>query len=246
MLLIDVGNSRLKWRQSHQAGGQSEGLMAHQGSPENALLALEVDEPDSIWISSVAGLAKEMAMSKSCLARWQRTPTFARTGAQFRDLINGYTESARLGVDRWLAMIACYEQVKDLCVVADAGTALTIDVIAEDGRHQGGVIAAGLSTSASAVLGATRFPVRDSQPRTHHLLGLDTEACVRQGALLSCLGALELISSRHPGARCFIGGGDAAKLLEGLGANWEHRPNMVLDGLQMMAGDESPIPSASD
>lgn len=235
MLLLDVGNTRLKW--AVEAGGQfiEQGAVAHAGKPADALSLLEVEEPEAIAIVSVAGTVHELAMSKVCLARWQRQPRYARAQAEQLGLHNGYAEPQRLGADRWMAMLGAWSLAQGACVVADAGTALTVDVIDTDGRHLGGIIAAGLHTSEKAVLGATRFPTRDTPLQNHAGLGLDTEACVRQGAMLSCLGALDRAAAALPGARRFLAGGDAELLQPQLGAGWELRPQLVFEGLLKFA-----------
>ncbi len=235
MLLLDIGNSRIKWTALKGREITAVEYLAHQGEPAQALLSLPAEKPAAIWISSVAGPAQDTAIARTCAERWQMQPNWARSQEQFGPVRNAYAEAQRLGIDRWLAMIACFELSQGACVVADAGTALTVDVLNEQGQHQGGVIAAGLSTSESALLGATRFETRDSVRETHGRLGLDTESCVRQGAMLSCLGLLDLLASRAAGARRFIGGGDARTLLPHLKESWEYRPHMVLEGLAILA-----------
>ena len=150
-------------------------------------------------------------------------------------LRNGYAEPLRLGADRWLAMIAAWADTPADCIVVDAGTALTVDAIGADGQHRGGIIAAGLQTSEKAVLGATRFPTRQTPLTVHAGLGLDTEACVRQGAMLSALGAIDRASAQLPGARRVITGGDAQVLHPHLGGDWKLRPCLVLEGLLLVA-----------
>lgn len=230
MLLIDVGNTRLKW--AEEAGGQfiAHGALAHDGKPADALSRLKVDEPDAIHIVSVAGPAHELALDKVCLARWQQPPRYARTRPERNGLRNGYAEPQRLGADRWIAMLAAWSLARGACVVADAGTALTVDAVDASGVHRGGIIAAGLYTGEKAVLGATRFPTRDTPLENHAGLGLDTEACVRQGAMLSVLGALDRAAATLPDAKRYLTGGDAGTLLPHL-PGWEHRPLLVFEGL---------------
>ena len=231
MLLLDVGNTRLKWAHADAQGIREENAVAHEGDPAAALSVLALDRPDTIWIASVAGAGLETGIRGACLARWHVEPQFARSKAQQLGLRNAYAKPERLGVDRWLAMLAAWCEASTACVVADAGTALTIDVIDDRGEHLGGLIAAGLRTSEQAVLGSTRFPARERALPIHDGLGQDTEACVRQGAMLSCLGALEHVAAQYPQARCHLGGGDASTLLPFLSSRWQARPSMVFEGL---------------
>lgn len=235
MLLLDVGNTRIKW--AEVAGGVifNTGAVTHAGKPSDALSILGVDEPESIWISSVAGPAHDLSINKVCLARWQLAPQYARTRAEQLGLRNGYADPQRLGADRWLAMIAAWVDTRSDCIVVDAGTALTVDVVGADGLHRGGIIAAGLQTSEKAVLGATRFPTREAPLGVHAGLGLDTEACVRQGAMLSVLGAIDRAAAQLPGATRVITGGDTRTLTPYLDEGWTPRPCLVLEGLLLVA-----------
>lgn len=234
MLLIDVGNTRLKWAEESAGQFIAQGALAHEGKPADALSRIEVDEPDEIHIVSVAGPAHELALNKVCLARWQQQPRYARPQPEQLGLRNGYGLAQRLGADRWVAMLAAWSIAGGACVVADAGTALTVDVVDAKGQHLGGIIAAGLQTSEKAVLGATRFPTREQPLENHSGLGLDTEACVRQGAVLSCLGALDRAVVAQPEAQRFLTGGDAEVLLPHL-PGWQHRPMLVFEGLLTLA-----------
>ncbi|MDP1908698.1 MAG: type III pantothenate kinase [Hyphomicrobium sp.] len=231
MLLLDIGNTRLKWAHFTTGRLRSGGAVAHGGDPAAALAALELAPPESIRIASVAGTDNERAVEELCMSRWQQAPRFARAERECLGLRNGYAAPERLGVDRWIAMLAAWSTQRAACVVVDAGTALTVDVIDAQGQHLGGLIAAGLHTSELAVLGATRFPTRVQPLTTHDGLGLDTEACVRQGAMLSVLGAIDRACSRAPAAQQLITGGDAETLLPFLGTGWTLRPDLVFEGL---------------
>lgn len=73
-------------------------------------------------------------------------------------------EPEKVGVDRLLAALAAYRQVKGACIVVDAGTAVTIDAVSADGVFQGGAIFPGLDLMAlrwpMGRLGCRRFPCR--------------------------------------------------------------------------------------
>lgn len=232
-LLLDVGNTRLKWAIAENGLITLTGALVHEGKPADALAQLELDEePGAVRVVSVAGPAHDLSIQKTCVARWHDAPSFARAEAERDGLRNGYSEPKRLGADRWIAMLAAWRAAgRKAVVVADAGTALTVDVVDEEGQHLGGIIAAGLQTSEKAVLGATRFPTRDAPLADHDGLGLDTEACVRQGAMLSVLGAIDRAASVMPGAVRVLTGGDAQRLRPHLSGTWDLRPNLVLEGL---------------
>lgn len=237
-LLLDVGNSRLKWATAKAGRIGDSGAVAHDGDPAALIAGLPVEAIDAVWVAHVTGLAHEEALSAALFQRYAQRPNFARSSPRWRELRNAYAEPERLGVDRWLVMIAAWTQGQGAACIVDAGTALTIDNIDAGGLHQGGIIAAGLRTQQRAVLGHTRFATRDMTAPYSGGLGFETEACVRQGAMLACLGAIDrAAAAAGSSARRLMTGGDAALLLPYLGTGWEHRPNLVLEGLLAVAGD---------
>ena len=236
-LLIDIGNTRLKWACAGPGGLGEATALPHDGDPALVLQSLPMLHPTEVWITQVTGAAQESALADAVQRRYALQPQFARSGAEWRGLRSAYREPQRLGVDRWLAMMAAWATHRGAACVIDAGTALTADVIAADGRHLGGFIAAGLDTQQRAVLGATRFATRDVDAIGYQSgLGTDTETCVRQGALLACVGAIERAAAQAgAGAALLITGGDAARLLPHLDLRWRHEPLLVLEGLRQLA-----------
>lgn len=236
-LLIDIGNTRLKWAHGDADGLTPGGSVEHYGQPLEALLAVQPSACESVWVSHVMDRNQELSLGDALRRVTGQPAQFARSAARLLGLRNAYSEPQRLGVDRWLAMLAAWSLSNGACVVADAGTALTVDCVDASGQHLGGIIAAGLQTSQRAVLGATRFDTRDAAGSYSGGLGSDTEACVRQGAVLSCIGAIDraasVLQAEHP--RCFLTGGDAQKLLPLLPPQWTHHPELVLQGLQLLA-----------
>ena len=235
ILLLDIGNSRIKtaiWNgRSLKAGPTVE----HHGEPAQALAKLK-GKPQAVWASNVTGAKHEAELQHAASKLWQQPIHFARSTKKALGVSNSYKEPQRLGIDRWLTLLAGSPLAGGAVVVADAGTALTIDCADQNGKHLGGFIAPGLTTALNATLGNTRFPTRSLSARYTGGLGKDTEACVRQGAYLACLGAIDRGSAAAgQGARKFITGGDAKLLLPNLQGEWEHRPLLVFEGLLALA-----------
>jgi type III pantothenate kinase len=226
----------LKWAFAGDGGLQDSGCVLHHGEPARALQQLPVVTVDSVWLAHVTGPAHEASFDQALRTHYGQAPQYARSSAQWRGLRNAYREPERLGVDRWLVLMAAWHERQGAACVVDAGTALTADAIDGSGQHQGGFIAGGLETQQRAVLGATRFPVRDAAQAYQVGLGRDTESCVRQGALLACVGAVERAAQlAGADARCLLTGGDAEHLQPLLDARWQWRPQLVLEGLLALA-----------
>ncbi|WP_028080886.1 type III pantothenate kinase [Solimonas soli] len=235
-LLIDIGNTRLKWALARDGRFVDHGAVVHGGEPARVIAQLPAAAFDAVWVSHVTGAAHETALIDATRSRYGQAPRFARSTAEWHGLRNAYREPERLGVDRWLAMIAAWQAHRGAAVIANAGTALTVDVIAADGQHSGGIIAAGLAAQQRAVLGSTRFDVGAFGADEDAALGTDSQSCVRQGALLACRGAVEYVEALAPDdAIRWLTGGDAHVLAAGLHRKWRHEPQLVLDGLLVYA-----------
>lgn len=233
MILIDIGNSRLKW--SELAGTLTPPQFeAHDGDIGGAIGRLALPNTDAVWVASVLGADHDAAIAAALAAAGAPAPRFARVEQGLEGLHVAYAEPSRLGVDRWLTMLGLWRATRAPFCVASAGTALTFDAVNDAGEHLGGFIAPGLTTAQKAVDAHTRFTIRPGRAQFGTGLGQDTESCVRQGALYACAGAVERASRNLPGTK-FLTGGDAATLLPHLGKGWEWKPNAVLEGLAVLA-----------
>ena len=239
LLLLDIGNSRLKWAAAEFGVLQAAGAFDHGGDPVAAAAEISVPSAKAIWISNVTGPALGERLGAALQARFGVAPKFATVSPDYRGLRIAYDHPQRLGVDRWVALYAAWKQSGGAACVVSAGTALTFDAVDEEGQHRGGVIAPGLLTMQQAVLGATRFDSTGPAADYTDGLGKNTEACVRQGALHAAAGLIERLGSRYRGGgRCFLTGGDADTLLPHLPVGWTLAPNLVQQGLLSMALEE--------
>ena len=151
-----------------------------------------------------------------------------------------------MGVDRWLAMIAAFNRQKRACLIVDAGTALTIDLVADDGRHQGGYILAGLSMAVKALENNTGIILRNRDFSPLAGPGTSTEQAVLGGALSSAVSlifeALGRLRCMDSGSMVYLCGGDAELLAQALRSRGESgftvEPDLVLDGLEYACGTQ--------
>jgi type III pantothenate kinase len=236
MLLLDIGNSRLKWATWDGHALADSIALEHGGDPAAVIAVLPAMSPAAVWIAQVMGAPHEQNIAGAIQQRFGLAPKLAHSREQYLGFKCAYADASRLGVDRWLMLLAAWREQRGACCVVSAGTALTFDAVDAAGQHLGGFIAPGLAAMLKATLGSTRFATFDLGADYGSGLGDDTEACVRQGAFLACVGAVDrgLSAAGVSGPR-FICGGDAATLLPGLGAGWQHRRDLVLEGLLVLA-----------
>ncbi len=238
ILLLDIGNSRLKWAVARGARLSRVRAVPHHGHPARLLRALTITpRVSAVWMAHVVG-PHEHGLGLAIRRRFGVAPRIARTQKNLAGLRVAYANPARLGVDRWLAMLALWSAGQRSFCIATAGTALTFDAVDARGRHRGGLIAPGLATAWSAVRGTTRFPLRPRPSLYTRGLGTDTDACVRQGALFACTGLIER-AARASGGRRFLAGGDARALRRHLEGRWTLKENLVLEGLLSYAREHA-------
>jgi type III pantothenate kinase len=101
-----------------------------------------------------------------------------RTGMPLR-----YENPREIGPDRLVNAIAGYERVEGACVIVDFGTAVTFDVVSEDGEYLGGIIFPGVEISLEALTErAAALPKIDlGTPRV--LVGKTTVDAIRSGVV---------------------------------------------------------------
>jgi type III pantothenate kinase len=236
-LQLDVGNSSAKWRLLEQGDVLSRGRYSAADANTQRELLESTASVDQIWVSSVAGGDTEAELREMLEQRWGVTPWFARTPAATGDLRNSYADPARMGVDRWLAMLGARARCgKRVCVV-DAGSALTIDLISTTGQHEGGYIIPGPALMERALLLDTDR-VRFTDEVSYDLApGSSTAEAVRHGIAVAQVGSVSIVldgCASEPPALIFCGG--AGQVLQQLlDRGGEFVPELVFEGLEIMA-----------
>lgn len=238
-LLIDLGSRGMAWR-----GVGKPGATAHTGEPGECLARAfnSLSRPDEVVLGSVAAEPVTRKLRAWCRENWDREPREFAASAQACGVRNAYAHPAQLGIDRWAALVAAHKQYDGAVLIADCGTAVTADYMESDGRHIGGVIAPGLGLMREALPKVTRLAPVSRHAPTPRLLGTDTELGVTGGALAATVGMIRYVSektaARHgPPAAMLITGGDAQTVLPRLDSRWQAAPDLVLDGLEWLAGE---------
>ena len=244
-LLLDVGNTRVKW------GFIRSGLYEYSGSMPLAGLSVEQFlqqiapdgvKPQTVMMSAV-GDGDWLKMLRFTLTHvWSARLVEVVSEAERQGLKNGYAQPSRLGTDRWCALLGAWRAATEAVCVVDAGTALTMDVVNHGGEHLGGLIVPGLGLmrdcllQGTAKVGGALQQDQGAEPVSVGLLGRNTEQCVAGGALWTLAASVERLRLQAADLvggpmRCVITGGDAQQLLPLLSGEWQWVPDLVLRGL---------------
>ncbi|MEW6120876.1 MAG: type III pantothenate kinase [Pseudomonadota bacterium] len=234
-LLLDAGNTRLKWAVVVDGTWQTHGAADYTALPEAVPL------PMHAYVASVTHPENEERLRAWCgklgiPVRWLGVE------AAFGDLRNRYDHPEQLGVDRWMALIAIRQRTRGAALIVSAGTAVTIDALAADGDFLGGMIVPGCALMRTALKqGTARIEDIDGEVRD---FPRKTADAVESGILAALAGAVRTQYARLGACasvrpRCFLTGGDAAYLLPHLAIAAEHVPNLVLEGIDCVAGKEA-------
>ncbi len=237
ILDIDLGNTRLKWREttrSHKAMESFALPLAHIPPDLNVPVR---GNPERIRIATVRGPSAEVALTQWSRRQFGITPEFARSTVAAAGVTNAYEIPARLGVDRWLAMLAAFNTLPEALVVLDFGSAITADGVSAEGYHRGGYIAPGLRMMTHSLLLNTDLVRFEGESTGCIAPGSSTELAVSSGVLAASVGFADEVWSRLSpmcGAKiAVITGGDANTVAPHLRFPLRLVPDLVLDGLAL-------------
>ena len=246
-LALDVGNTRLKWA-LYDAPRVGATLLASGAQFLENIETLEEGDwsnlpaPQRVLGCVVAGDAVKRRVGEQ-LELWDVTPHWVVSSASEAGLVNGYDHPARLGSDRWVAMIGARQRLlahgpKRPCVVVMVGTAVTVEAIDTDGRFLGGIILPGHGIMLRALESGTAglhvptgevcdFPTNTSDALT-------------SGGTFAIAGAVQRMVEnlrRHCGEEpvCFMTGGAGWKMAPSMSTQVELVESLIFDGLLEIA-----------
>lgn len=247
-LLVDVGNTRIKWRLDD--GGSR--AIEHRGRDIGALLDqawADLQAPSTVVIACVAGAGVREALLEHLHNHWPGvTVHVLASRKECAGVRVAYAEPGRFGVDRLAALVAARSRSGGRpVIVMDAGTAVTVDAVDAAGRHLGGLIMPGLGLLRESLLRGTA-EVKPAMGDSRRVLaegggGLlqdNTLDAVSVGAELMLEGGVtralqKALAALGADARVYLTGGDAPRLISALEFECEDVPDLVLDGVALMS-----------
>jgi len=258
-VVVDIGNTRIKWARADARRLREKEHAVHAGAEDEALAALRAALASSpverIVVANVGG--PSIAARLDALAREHLgvEPEYVATAAETLGVRCAYRDPSRLGVDRWVAVVAAHHAAAARpdgprpAVVINAGTAMTFDAVDARGRHLGGLILPGPRLAAEALARGTRgigpTPPATTKPAGLKLLGRSTEEGVGFAAMLAPAAAFDraaAIIAKELGIPpvVYLAGGDAAALAPWLETEVQVEADLVLKGLALIAAETPP------
>jgi len=246
ILLIDAGNTRVKWALAAPGAPLGEwtahGAATHADTPQLELAWCEAANTHGvsrIVIANVAGNALRVQLEyvlQRCLPdiaiEW-----FASLPA-LAGVTNGYRNPSQLGCDRFAAAIAGHALAPGVnAIVVNCGTATTIDAVTPDGVFLGGMILPGLGLMASSLARNTaQLPQIAQDGKLPDGFADNTDDAILSGILAAQSGAIEHACGQHQAAECIISGGAAPYIAPMLKVPYRIVENIVLVGLHAAVG----------
>ena len=251
-LALDVGNTRLKW--AHYAAPVAGSAVLAQGAVFLENIDKLADEewcdlpaPSRILGCIVAGDAVKRRVEEQ-MEHWEVAPRWVVSSSQEAGVSNGYDHPARLGADRWVAMIGARHRLlarglHKPCVVVMVGTAVTVEAIDASGKFLGGIILPGHGIMLRALESGTaglHVPTGDVRD-----FPTNTSDALTSGGTFAIAGAVQRMvenTTRHCGEKpeCIMTGGAGWKMAPSMSVEVELVEGLIFDGLLEIAARRFP------
>ena len=218
-IFIDIGNSTVKWR-TKESNVCTESV--------DKFLSNTLPQADSAWVSAVANLNIvddiKILFKEFHLVNSQK---------KCKNLVVAYDDPLSLGSDRFCAMMGSMVHFsKKPLLVIDIGSAMTFDVIDENGLHQGGLIMPGLGVLRKSF---SKFETSDVSASINILATNTTDAWKNgtQAMLISSINdQIEKFNEIYSDGIVAFCGGYAEEIKNELPNSVQIFDNLVLDGLE--------------
>lgn len=251
LLLIDAGNTRVKWALVPNAANGADALgrwlacgMVEHARVQQLCDAWRGQKIVRVLISNVAGQAMRDTLEQVLLGALGMHPVpleWFASAPELAGIRNSYRNPLQLGCDRFASAIGAHALFPaQPLIVATCGTATTVDAITADGVFLGGMILPGLGLMASVLANNTaQLPqvaqdIDIAEPFADH-----TDAAIVSGCLAAQTGAIERAVTAHArrqGAlQCILSGGAADLIAPHLTMPYTKVDNLVLIGLHSVA-----------
>jgi len=234
ILQIDAGNTRIKWRIIDAGTTIADGHQLTRSFIDGEALRLPIiSSLKKAQLCNVAGESVAALLVAQLAAQYNLDLQLAQVSQQVGSVICGYEHPEKLGVDRWMAILAASDGRQAPLIIVDAGSAVTIDMVDDRGRHRGGYIVPGITLMHAALWkGTDRVKVDQQHSDSLSIPGINTEQAVGKGCSFMLVALIERLLASYS-ADLVITGGDGERLNSQLARPGDYIPDLVLDGLSV-------------
>jgi type III pantothenate kinase len=242
VLLVDIGNTRVKWARFANSRLQKQRAATHAGWQARDFADEVLGRArgiERIVVASVGGARLDQRLTTAARRVIGVAPQFVATTRRLGGVTTAYAQPWRLGVDRFVAAIAAhhFSPGRAVCIV-DIGTAMTIDLLDAHGGHVGGAIIPGPRLMIESLLRSTSGILHRSGGKGggRSLFARDTRAGIEQGALYAAAAVIdravaEARRALNASPRVLLTGGAAPAIHPLIRSAHKSVPDLVLRGL---------------
>jgi len=251
MLLIDAGNTRIKWALVQGMEWLLSGVLPVgqvDELPQHIFMHCDKigkasHDVRQVWVSNVAGDDIQLQISKFGAGRDAKVRFIAAREEQC-GVRNGYSRPGQLGSDRWAALVGAWHLVRKECLVVNSGTATTIDALSGQGEFIGGLILPGVDLMLGSLYDATgqlmtggNEKLLSGLPAEYVPFPKNTADAMFSGAIQASCGAIQAQHAllEDESAQVVLSGGAAELLQEHLKMPVRIVDDLVLQGLMIIA-----------
>jgi type III pantothenate kinase len=241
LLVVDIGNSRIKWGFTPHGKLVAQRPYTHAEGGDFAKALNKFAPPDRIVVSNVSGERGKTVLIEA-VGPWGIEPEWVKASRHACGVTNCYDTPDQLGPDRWAALISAHAMQVGECLIISLGTAMTVDWLTASGDYRGGMIVPGKRLMHAALaLGTSKI---GHQMGNIAGFSCNTADAVESGSAYALAGAVRQAREAVTAARgtppvCLITGGDTKWIKPMLGFQVTFAPNLVLDGLALMASEDT-------
>lgn len=247
-LLLDIGNTNIKWCLLLDGTLTASNNLAYNDivdswPQELNRLWYNLPIPKKVHIGSVANISINTQVKQLVWRLWQIHPIFYSPSHGVAGLELAYSDPHRLGVDRWLSLLAaCVRFPQQMLMIVDCGSAITLDVLISNGssqtRHLGGMILPGIHMQHHAIFNGTNI-TPGQIVNTPNWLGKDTNECIASGVLQAIIGLIERVQRQLTNIygstpQLILTGGDANQITDQLTISYLLVPELIFEGLALL------------
>lgn len=234
-LLIDAGNTRIKWTLADGQDWLRSGVLPVEQAVDLAHQFAGLEGVRQVWASNVAGAEAAQHIRNIGIGQPPVQPRFIVAQKAQCGVRNGYSNPSQLGSDRWAALIAAWHLVRGACLVVNCGTATTVDALSATGEFAGGLIFPGMELMQRSLNDATA-QLSPAQG-TYAAFPRNTADALFSGAIQASCGAIERQHALLGGSGIpvVLSGGGSAILSGRLNLPLHVVDNLVLQGLLLIA-----------